>query len=98
MDSGKLVLALLDEAYEKKTWHGPNLKQSLKGVTAEEAAWRPGPGRHNISGSSAPCGVLEVCRAAKDRRRKARLLHSAGQQFLSKTRTRQVERRGLARG
>ena len=31
MDSGKLVLALLDEAYEKKTWHGPNLKQSLKG-------------------------------------------------------------------
>ena len=48
MDSGKLVLALLDEAYERKTWHGPNLKQSLKGVTAEEAAWRPGPGRHNI--------------------------------------------------
>jgi hypothetical protein len=42
------VLALLDEAYEKKTWHGPNLKQSLKGVTAEQAAWRPGPGRHNI--------------------------------------------------
>jgi hypothetical protein len=41
-------LALLDEAYEKKTWHGPNLKQSLKGVTAEQAAWRPGPGRHNI--------------------------------------------------
>jgi hypothetical protein len=42
------VLALLDEAYEKKTWHGPNLKQSLKGVAAEQAAWRPGPGRHNI--------------------------------------------------
>src|ERR1700676_5393329 len=48
MDSAKLVLALLDEAYEKKTWHGPNLKQSLKGVTLEQAAWRPGPGRHNI--------------------------------------------------
>ena len=48
MDSAKLVLALLDEAYEKKTWHGPNLKQSLKGVSAKQAAWRPGPGRHNI--------------------------------------------------
>ena len=48
MDSTKLVLALLDEAYEKKTWHGPNLKQSIKGVTAKQAAWRPGPGRHNI--------------------------------------------------
>ncbi len=48
MDSAKLVLAMLDEAYERKTWHGPNLKQSLKGVTAKQAAWRPGPGRHNI--------------------------------------------------
>jgi DinB superfamily len=48
VDSAQLVLALLDEAYEKKTWHGPNLKQSIKGVTAEQAAWRPGPNRHNI--------------------------------------------------
>jgi hypothetical protein len=48
MSESGLVLALLDEAYEKKTWHGPNLKQSLKGVTAKQAAWRPGPGRHNI--------------------------------------------------
>ena len=46
--TAKLVLALLDEAYEKKTWHGPNLKQSLKGVSVVQAAWRPGPGRHNI--------------------------------------------------
>ena len=48
MDSAKLVLALLEEAYEKKTWHGPNLKQSIKGISAKQAAWRPGPGRHNI--------------------------------------------------
>jgi hypothetical protein len=44
----ELVLALLDEAYEKRTWHGPNLKQSIRGVTAKQAAWRPRPGRHNI--------------------------------------------------
>jgi len=48
LNSKQLVLALLDEAYEKKTWHGPNLKQSLKGVTARQAAWRPDTGRHNI--------------------------------------------------
>src|SRR5882757_8986737 len=48
MDSAKLVLALLEEGYEKKTWHGPNLKQSIKGVSAKQAAWRPAPGRHNI--------------------------------------------------
>jgi uncharacterized damage-inducible protein DinB len=44
----ELVLALLDEAYEKKTWHGPNLKQSLRGVRAKQAAWRPARGRRNI--------------------------------------------------
>jgi DinB superfamily len=48
MANSALLLALLDEGYCKKTWHGPNLRQSLKGVSAKQAAWRPGPGRHNI--------------------------------------------------
>ncbi|HEY1467468.1 MAG TPA: DinB family protein [Candidatus Acidoferrum sp.] len=48
MTASDLLLALLDEAYSKKTWHGPNLRQSLKGVSAKQAAWRPGGGRHNI--------------------------------------------------
>jgi hypothetical protein len=48
LKSAELILALLDEGYEKKTWHGPNLKQSIKGITARQAAWRPAPGRHNI--------------------------------------------------
>jgi hypothetical protein len=48
VDSAMLVLALFDEGYEKKTWHGPNLKQSIKGITWKQAAWRPGRGRHNI--------------------------------------------------
>ena len=48
MSNEALILALLDEGYSKKTWHGPNLRQSLKGVSAKQAAWRPAPGRHNI--------------------------------------------------
>ena len=43
-----LILALLDEGFTKKTWHGPNLMQSLRGISAEQASWRPAPGRHNI--------------------------------------------------
>jgi uncharacterized damage-inducible protein DinB len=43
-----LLLALLDEAYQRKAWHGPNLRGSLRGVTAGQAAWRPAPGRHNV--------------------------------------------------
>ena len=48
MSNNPLLLALLDEGYQHKTWHGPNLLQSLRGVTAKQAAWRPGRGRHNI--------------------------------------------------
>jgi hypothetical protein len=48
MSDQSIILALLDEAYSKKTWHGPNLRQSLKGVSAKQAAWRPASGRHNI--------------------------------------------------
>jgi hypothetical protein len=43
-----LLLANIDLAYEKQAWHGPNLRGSLKGVTAEIASWRPAKGRHNI--------------------------------------------------
>ena len=43
-----MSLDLLDEAFDKKSWHGPNLRGSIRGVTAQQAAWRPGPDRHNI--------------------------------------------------
>lgn len=48
MKAETMILALLAEGYSKKTWHGPNLRQSLKGIAAKEAAWRPAAGRHNI--------------------------------------------------
>jgi hypothetical protein len=43
-----LLLSNLDDAYQRAAWHGPNLRGSLRGVSAREAAWRPAPGRHNI--------------------------------------------------
>lgn len=48
IDGARMLLALLDEAFDHKSWHGPNLRGSLKGVSAEQAAWRPSPRRHNI--------------------------------------------------
>jgi hypothetical protein len=44
----QVILALFEEGYQRKAWHGSNLRQSLKGVSAREAAWRPAPSRHNI--------------------------------------------------
>jgi hypothetical protein len=42
------LLESLDEAYDRRSWHGTNLRGSLRGVTADRAVWRPAPGRHNI--------------------------------------------------
>lgn len=44
----RLLLRQLEEAYRRATWHGPNLRAALRGVGAEEAAWRPQAGRHNV--------------------------------------------------
>ena len=44
----QLLLASIDEAYDARSWHGTNLRGSLRGVTREQAAWRPADDRHNI--------------------------------------------------
>jgi hypothetical protein len=43
-----MLLDGLDEAFDKKSWHGPNLRGAIRGVTAAQAAWRPAGDRHNI--------------------------------------------------
>lgn len=42
------LLFLIDTAYDRVSWHGPNLRGSLRGVTPALAMWRPAPARHNI--------------------------------------------------
>lgn len=44
----ELLLRLLDQAYDRQSWHGPNLKGAIRGVTPDVASWRPRPQRHNI--------------------------------------------------
>ena len=42
------LVSIIDAAYDRKSWHGTNLRGSIRGVRAQQAAWRPAPGRHNI--------------------------------------------------
>ncbi len=41
------LLGLIDEAFEGPGWHGPSLAATLRGLSAEQAAWRPAPGRNS---------------------------------------------------
>jgi hypothetical protein len=45
----RLLLFMLDQAFDKKAWHGPNLRGAIRRVTAAQAAWRPGPKRRSIA-------------------------------------------------
>jgi uncharacterized damage-inducible protein DinB len=42
------LLVAMEEAFEKKAWHGTNLRGSIRGMEAAAASRRPAPGRHNI--------------------------------------------------
>jgi hypothetical protein len=43
-----LLLRAIDQGFDHVAWHGPTLWGAIRGVTAQQAAWRPGRGRHNI--------------------------------------------------
>ncbi|MGE5234848.1 MAG: DinB family protein [Acidobacteriota bacterium] len=44
----RILLDLVDEAYDRPAWHGPNLRGALRGLTAAGAAWAPGKGRNSV--------------------------------------------------
>lgn len=48
---------MLDEAFRGPAWHGPSLKHALRGVTAEQALWRPGAGRPNVWEQALHCAI-----------------------------------------
>ena len=43
-----VLVQAMDEAFDRKSWHGTNLRGSIRGMAADTAGWRPAPGRHNI--------------------------------------------------
>lgn len=43
-----VLLQAIDQAFDHRSWHGTNLKGSIRGLTPAAASWRPAPQRHNI--------------------------------------------------
>lgn len=50
-----MLLRMLDDAYDRAGWHGPNLRGSIRRVRAPTAAWRPAPGRKCIAEITLHC-------------------------------------------
>jgi DinB superfamily len=48
MSEVQQLLAIIDQAYDHASWHGTNLRGSIRRVSPDQAAWRPRTGRHNI--------------------------------------------------
>lgn len=44
----KLLLQVLDDAFQGRGWQGTTLTGALRGLTPRQALWRPRPGRHNV--------------------------------------------------
>lgn len=42
------LLEILARAYDRKSWHGTNLRGSIRGLDPAAASRRPAPGRHNV--------------------------------------------------
>jgi hypothetical protein len=42
------LLEIIARAYDRHSWHGTNLRGSIRGLDAAIAARRPGPARHNV--------------------------------------------------
>jgi hypothetical protein len=42
------LVRTLDAAFNRRSWHGTNLRGSIRGLTSRQAAWRPNRERHNI--------------------------------------------------
>ena len=48
MNITELLLAAVDAGYDRRSWHGTNLRGALRGLAPEQAAWKPSGDRHNI--------------------------------------------------
>ena len=42
------LLAIIDAAYDRKSWHGTNLRGAITRIEPAQVTWRPGAERHNV--------------------------------------------------
>ena len=77
-----LLLRILDEAYEKKAWHGPNLKGVVSRSYCPFGRMAPAPGPALDCRERGSLRLLEVRRSPPSHRRKTRLLFVERQQLV----------------
>lgn len=65
------LLEVIDEAFSRKSWHGTNLRGSVRGLTAKQAAWSPATGKHSIAEIVVHCAYWKysVRRRLRDEKR-----------------------------
>lgn len=51
----EVLLGVLDRAYDRASWHGVNLRGSVRRVGAADGAWRPRASRHSIHETVVHC-------------------------------------------
>lgn len=44
----QILLDITEQAFIKKSWHGTNLRGSIRGLSLDQIQWRPQPERHSI--------------------------------------------------
>ena len=56
MDPGiALLVRLIEQGYDRKAWHGTNLRGSLRGLSPVQSSWRLSPERHSIQELALHC-------------------------------------------
>lgn len=48
MSEIEIHLLQIEQAFDHRSWHGPNLLGSIRGLKYPQAVWRPAAGRHSI--------------------------------------------------
>lgn len=43
-----LLIEILERGYQRQSWHGTNLRGSIRGLKPDQAVWRPAANRHNV--------------------------------------------------
>ena len=82
----RLLLDLVDEAFDRKAWHGTTLLGSIRGVPAGAAAVAAGSSPAQYLGTDGARGVLEVRRAPIADWREARLVRAQREQLVHQAR------------
>jgi hypothetical protein len=46
--NASFAVSVIDSAYNRQSWHGTNLRGSVRGLSVKDVVRRPKPGAHNI--------------------------------------------------